>query len=255
MSKKRDWSQHWKQSQKPSKQRKYRRNAPLHQRHKLLKARLSAKWKEKLSFSTLPLREGDKVKVMRGDHRGDKGEVANIDYDHLKVELEELKREKVDGSDARVPLSPSNLMITRPNLDDDLRAKRVEEIKQIKQEMEEEEEQEAESEEEQEKEELEEEEKELETKEEELEGELAEEEEEQKLETKIEAELTSPQSLVQETIASIKEQVEDYEQELADEDQEKLIARLKELKEAEKDNENRKTLLSYLEGKIDEYAD
>ncbi len=81
-----EWTKSWKSSRKPSKQRKYRDNAPLHHRHKFLKAKLSDKWQDKLSFSSLSLREGDKVKVMRGDHKGEKGEVSNVDYDDLRVE-------------------------------------------------------------------------------------------------------------------------------------------------------------------------
>jgi len=242
------WSKSWKNSRKPSKQRKYRRNAPLHQRHKLLKAKLSDKWQDKLSFSSLPLREGDQVKVMRGDHRGERGEVAKVDYDDLTVELEDLKREKVDGSDVKIALQPSNLVITRPNLDDELRAKRVEEIKEIKQEMAEEEEAEKEvaeeAEEEQEEQELEEE---LEEKEQELEEQLEAKEEE--LEEEMEV-----RSLVNDTIDDIKSEVEDYERKLAEDDQGKLLKILKEIKEAEEDNKARKTLLNYLEGKIDEYT-
>jgi large subunit ribosomal protein L24 len=78
------------------------------------------------------LRKGDTVKVLRGRFRAESAKVDVVDRRSLKVYLEGMKITKKDGADVRVPIDPSNLLITKLNLDDKMRFKTREVKKQIK---------------------------------------------------------------------------------------------------------------------------
>jgi len=115
---KQEWSAKWKSSVQPRKQRKFRHNAPLHTRHKFMGARLSPEHTRQLGRRSLPVRKGDEVRVMRGSTRGLKGVVERIDLKRSKVYVEGIIVKKVDGSEVMKALKPSNLIITKPNMDD-----------------------------------------------------------------------------------------------------------------------------------------
>ena len=61
-------------SKKPSKQRKRFFNAPLHKRGKIMSVNLSPELRNKYGKRSIPIRVGDKVRIMRGDNRGIEGE-------------------------------------------------------------------------------------------------------------------------------------------------------------------------------------
>ena len=110
-------------SKQPRKQRKARYNAPAHARGKYLSASLSKDLREKVGSKTLPIRSGDKVRVLRGDFKGHEGEVLSVDYDSYKVTVEEVTLSKPDGTATFLPVDPSNLVIIDADLKDDRRIK------------------------------------------------------------------------------------------------------------------------------------
>ena len=103
---------------KPSKQRKAVYQAPAHVRHRLLAAHLSPQLRASHLIRNLPVRTGDTVKVMRGDHKNVEGKISRVDLGKYRIYVEGLTREKVDGTTVFVPIHPSKVMITRLNLDD-----------------------------------------------------------------------------------------------------------------------------------------
>ena len=105
----------------PGKQRKKLFNAPAHIRHKLMAAPLSAELLAQRGVKALPVKKGDTVRIMRGDHKGFEGKVSKVDLKRFRVTLEGLTREKVDGTTVFVTLHPSKIMIRTLNLDDKLR--------------------------------------------------------------------------------------------------------------------------------------
>ena len=111
-------------SSKPNKQRKARYQSALHSKQKLLGAHLVENLRTQWSKRTLALRKGDEVKVMRGKYKGETGKISKIDLKRTKVYIENIKRKKVSGEEIHVPLSPSNLMIMNPVMDD-LKRKRI----------------------------------------------------------------------------------------------------------------------------------
>lgn len=102
----------------PRKQRKLVYQAPLHVRHKHFSSSLSSSLRNSHKVTSLPIRSGDTVRVMRGDRKGFEGKVTSVDQKKYKIFIEGVTREKVDGTTTLVPIHPSKVMITSLNLDD-----------------------------------------------------------------------------------------------------------------------------------------
>mgnify|MGYP001588742280 CR=1 FL=1 len=100
-------------SVQPRKQRKFRYNAPLHQRKKMVSVHLSKELRAKLSTKkrNAPVHKGDKVKVMRGEKRGHTGKVIEVDLADLKVYVEGVSQRTAKGVEKLAPIDPSNLLI------------------------------------------------------------------------------------------------------------------------------------------------
>jgi len=122
---KKKFSKSWKSSKQKRKQRKYRANAPLHIRKKMVSGNLSKELRKKYSRKSFSLRKGDKVKVMRGAFKGKTGKILRVDLKKLKVTIEGLQRTKKDGSKVNIWFDPSNLQIIELNLDDKKRLKKI----------------------------------------------------------------------------------------------------------------------------------
>lgn len=105
------------------KQRKYRHKAPLHIKNKFMGSHLSKELREKHKRKTLPVRAGDRVKIMRGKFKGNDAKVERIVLTRNQVFLEKIRVNKKDGSEVAIPLTPSNLMIISLNMEDKLRLK------------------------------------------------------------------------------------------------------------------------------------
>jgi large subunit ribosomal protein L24 len=120
---KKSFSTKWKSSTQVRKQRKYRHNAPLHIKNKFMGSHLSKDLREKHKKKTLPVRIGDRVKVMRGKFKGNDAKVERVVPSRNQVFLEKIRVNKKDGSEVAIPLSPSNLMIISLSMEDKLRLK------------------------------------------------------------------------------------------------------------------------------------
>lgn len=120
------FSTSWKASKKPTKQRKYLYNAPLHLRRKLMSVHLSKELIKKYKKRNFPVRKGDKVKIMRGQFKKKTGEITIVNLKKLKVYVDNAYVIKKDGTKAFYPIFPSNLMITELKLDDKERKKAIE---------------------------------------------------------------------------------------------------------------------------------
>ncbi len=113
-------------SKQPRKQRKAYFNAPLHARQKLVTAPLSRELREKYGVRRLPVRKGDKVKIMRGDFSGHVGEVVRVDLKRVAIYVDGVTIKKADGTPVFRPIHPSNVMIVELKLDDEWRRKIIE---------------------------------------------------------------------------------------------------------------------------------
>jgi len=116
---------------KPTKQRRMLYQAPDHIRHRLFAAPLSSELKASQGVKALPVRSGDTVRIMRGDHKGFEGKITDVDRKKYRIYVEGLTREKVDGTTIFVPIHPSKVVITKLNLDDKWRKEVLERKKEV----------------------------------------------------------------------------------------------------------------------------
>ena len=112
------WIKSWNRSIKPSKQRKYRYNSPLHIRHKLMSVNLSKDLRKRHSLRNISIRKGDKVKILRGQFKKKSGAISKVDLKKLKVYVEGIENLRKDGTKTFYPLEPSNLQIIELNTGD-----------------------------------------------------------------------------------------------------------------------------------------
>lgn len=112
------FSKTWNSSVKPNKQRKFRFNAPLHIKGNFLNAHLSKELRTKYNTRSLRVRKGDKVKIMRGQFKKQEGKIEEVDTKKSIVYVAKIEHTKRDGTKARYPLQPSNLLIVEVNTDD-----------------------------------------------------------------------------------------------------------------------------------------
>ena len=120
------FSKTWNSSKKPSRQRKYRAEAPLHLRQRLVNVHLSKELRSKHKKRAIAVRKGDKVIVMRGAFSKHTGKVERVDLKKTEVYVAGVERTKRDGSKTKIAINPSNLMITELNMEDKLRQKTLE---------------------------------------------------------------------------------------------------------------------------------
>ncbi len=104
--------------------------ATIQRRHKLLGAHvdpdLAAKSKLNLPRA-LPVREGDVVRIMRGNFRGKEGKIVSVDSRRGTAVVEGITIEKVDEKKVPRPIHASNLMIVKMDDTDPWRRKKYEE--------------------------------------------------------------------------------------------------------------------------------
>ena len=113
-------------SRQPRKQRRAYYNAPLHKRQKLMSAPLSRELREKYGVRNLPVRKGDKVRILRGDFRGHEGEVVEVDLKSYRIYIDGVTIKKADGTPVFRPIHPSNVLIVSLKLDDEWRKRIIE---------------------------------------------------------------------------------------------------------------------------------
>ena len=114
------------ESTKPGKQRRELYNAPLHKKRNFISAHLEEKLLMKYDKRAVPVVKGDMVKVMRGAFRGHEDKVAKVIVKKRFLEIEGLMMAKADGNKIAKPIHPSNVMITKLNLTDKWRRRKLE---------------------------------------------------------------------------------------------------------------------------------
>jgi large subunit ribosomal protein L24 len=110
------------------KQRKALYNLPWHQRRKKMGTHLDGKLIEKYHTRSIAVRKGDTVRVLRGDADivGLEAKVVVIDIKGMKIVVEGVTLPKADGKQKQRWIDPSNVIITKLDLSDPLRRRRIE---------------------------------------------------------------------------------------------------------------------------------
>ncbi len=100
-------------SKKPKKQRKYEKNVPLHEKHKLVSAHLSPELRKEHGFRSLPVRPKDEVVILRGDYKGIKGKVTSVHPQKHYITIDKATMKKNDNTEIPAKIHPSNVMIVK----------------------------------------------------------------------------------------------------------------------------------------------
>ena len=95
------------------KQRKYRYTAPNHRRRKMVFVHIGKELRVKLGTArrSTQAHKGDKVEILRGDHKGHIGKIFEVDLSTLKIYVEGANSRTAKGVEKLVALDPSNLVI------------------------------------------------------------------------------------------------------------------------------------------------
>jgi large subunit ribosomal protein L24 len=104
-------------SRLPRKQRLRLYSSPLHARHKHLAAPLSPDLKQKYGFRSLPVRKGDRIKVLGGDFIGLEADVVEVDTMRYRIKVTGASVAKADGTEVPRSISPSKVMILKLKAD------------------------------------------------------------------------------------------------------------------------------------------
>jgi len=121
---KKKFSTKWNSSSKARKQRKYRFNAPLHLKQKLMSANLSKELRKTYGKRSMEIRKNDIIRILNGKFRNKKGKVLSVDVKRERVTVEGIQITKRDGSKVPITFHPSNLQIIELNNEDKKRIKR-----------------------------------------------------------------------------------------------------------------------------------
>jgi large subunit ribosomal protein L24 len=86
---------------------------------------LSEDLRQKHGKRAVRVREGDTVKILKGEFKGIEGKVTKVDASNGTLNVEGVTREKVAGGTAPVPIGASNVYVTNLNLEDKLRKNKM----------------------------------------------------------------------------------------------------------------------------------
>lgn len=92
-----------------------------------MSAPLSKDLKSKHGVRNMPVRSGDTVTITTGQFRGHSGKVAKVSLAKAKIKVEGATQSKRDGTTVMYPIDPSNVVITKLDLSDELRKFKLEE--------------------------------------------------------------------------------------------------------------------------------
>ena len=133
-------------SKKSGKQRMAQSKAPIHVRRKRMRARLITDDPNMKDIRSVTVRVGDEVEVTRGDfshpnsvkpdsrgkrlgqargRAGVKAKVARIDTGNGFIFVDGLTQSTADGKEEAIPISPSNVIVTKLYEGDPLRIQRI----------------------------------------------------------------------------------------------------------------------------------
>lgn len=91
-------------------------SAPSHLRYKLLSAALSRELRSKHGIRSLPVRRDDEVKIVRGFHKDTAGKVSQVYRKRWCIHIEKLTKTRANGALVRIPIHPSNVVLTKLKL-------------------------------------------------------------------------------------------------------------------------------------------
>jgi large subunit ribosomal protein L24 len=108
------------------KQRKNQFSGPLHQKKRIMRAHVADDLMEKYDIWTVRVHKGDTVKIMRGGYAGHTAKVTDVDTKKSVIYIEKVTSVKSDGKETPRPVHPSNVLVTKLDLTDPYRKRKLE---------------------------------------------------------------------------------------------------------------------------------
>ena len=115
------------QSAKPKKQRKWFHTKPIHRLKEDFSVHLNEKLRKSIGKRSLEARNGDTVKVVRGNKAfvGKQGKITSVRRKKRQILIEGITRKKMNGTEIQVPFRPSNLELVSIDESDKRRLKKM----------------------------------------------------------------------------------------------------------------------------------
>ena len=101
----------------PSKVRKQFFNAKKDEKHIAMSCKLSKELFETHGIKRLPVRRDDEVHVINGEFKNRDGKVVDVKLSEMRIYVDSVTQQKKNGQDIKVPLHPSNCVITKLKMD------------------------------------------------------------------------------------------------------------------------------------------
>jgi large subunit ribosomal protein L24 len=111
---------------KAGKQRQHIFSGDLHVKKQVLRAHVADDLMEKYNIWTVRVHKGDTVKIMRGGYAGHTAKVTDVDTKHRVIFIEKVTSVKADGKETPRPVHPSNVLVTKLDLTDPYRKRKLE---------------------------------------------------------------------------------------------------------------------------------
>lgn len=112
-------------SKQPRKERLRLYTLPSHERRKQIAAHLAEDLLLKYNTRSVTVRTGDEVRVLRGDFKGHKGKVLDVDSRSMSVTVEGVTVTKADHTQKPRQVHASNLLVTKLDLSDPWRREKL----------------------------------------------------------------------------------------------------------------------------------
>ena len=111
---------------KAGKQRKNLFSGDLHIKKRVCRAHVADDLMEKYNIWTVRVHKGDTVKIMRGGYAGHTAKVTDVDTKNRVIYIEKVTSVKADGKETPRPVHPSNVLVTKLDLTDPYRKRKLE---------------------------------------------------------------------------------------------------------------------------------
>ena len=99
----------------PRKKRKALMHAPNHLVKRLLRVHLGKDLRLRQKKRALLAKKGDKVRIVRGDHRKAEGKITEVDAIEGRLFIEGILQKKQGGKEIFAPIDPSNCILIEWN--------------------------------------------------------------------------------------------------------------------------------------------
>jgi ribosomal protein uL24 len=100
-------------SEKRRNNRKKHYNADSNKKRIIMSSRIDKSFRKNYSPTTMPVRKGDEVKIMRGIQKGKSGKIVQCSRKGIFIYVSTVTYKKMNGDEAYLPIHPSNVQIQK----------------------------------------------------------------------------------------------------------------------------------------------